>query len=319
MFPGELSERLARQGTSLENLRKEFRFKLLSDEYRRSLRKSLAVGAADLQDYYQRHERDFRFSEQVRWQLFEIRFNEHGGRSRAQAEVEKATAALKRGEDFSKVVRKYADGPDADEIDPRLSQAFYSTASQISSTSTAISVCREPKAVFADNGVVVPAARSGVFTLGTATVSSIQVQSPSNSRVTHTRHLTDDAGNQPWTTPGNLVDSNLSAALTLLAPGQTSAVLESPGAFRIVRLIERRPAGKKPFDEVSGLIRQKVADQRERQSLEELYRRASIESPYYPDNGAHAHPSTAVENGDRFIPLGFPIGRPEKPDHRNAT
>jgi hypothetical protein len=98
----------------------------------------------------------------------------------------------------------------------------------------------------------------------------------------HLRKYFDNGGKQPWTNPASLTDPTISAALRQLAPGEISRVLPGSDSFRIVRLIERRPAGRKPFDEVEPSIRQKIADQMQGRMLNDLFERATIESPYYP-------------------------------------
>jgi BlaR1 peptidase M56/parvulin-like peptidyl-prolyl cis-trans isomerase-like protein len=93
-----------------------------------------------------------------------------------------------------------------------------------------------------------------------------------------------DGGTQSWTNPASLADPRLSAVLETLTPGETSAVLESVDAFRIVQLMEKRPASCKPFDEVEPSIRQMLEEQQQQQILDELHRRATIESPYLPES-----------------------------------
>ena len=87
-----------------------------------------------------------------------------------------------------------------------------------------------------------------------------------------------------WTTPANVVDRHLSAVLEQLAPGETSYVLESADSFRIVRVTERRPGGCKPFDEVEPSIRRKLEQQVLQRIIEDVYRQATIESPYLPES-----------------------------------
>jgi beta-lactamase regulating signal transducer with metallopeptidase domain len=98
------------------------------------------------------------------------------------------------------------------------------------------------------------------------------------------RKYYDDGGTQPWTNPASLADLRLSAVLDELAPGELSAVLESADSFRIVRVVEKRPAGCKPFDEVEPSIHRKLEDQQKQQILDDLDRKATIESPYLPGN-----------------------------------
>ena len=57
-------------------------------------------------------------------------------------------------------------------------------------------------------------------------------------------------------------------------------MLESADSFRIVRVTDRRPAGCKPFDEVEPSIRRKLEQQQLQRIQEDVYRKATIESPY---------------------------------------
>jgi beta-lactamase regulating signal transducer with metallopeptidase domain len=98
------------------------------------------------------------------------------------------------------------------------------------------------------------------------------------------KSLYADGGTQSWTNPASVADPRLAAVLEQLSPGETSSVLESADAFRIVRVIDRRPAGCKSFDEVEPSIRRKLEEQRQQEIFESLFRRTTIESPYLPES-----------------------------------
>ena len=60
-------------------------------------------------------------------------------------------------------------------------------------------------------------------------------------------------------------------------------MIEGSDSLFIVRLIERRAAGRKSQNEVAASIEQKIRSAKKEQMLNELFERATIESPYLPD------------------------------------
>jgi hypothetical protein len=71
-----------------------------------------------------------------------------------------------------------------------------------------------------------------------------------------------DGGVHGWTTKGALQCEAINEALFALQVGQMSPILDSGPAFHIVRVLERKEAGRQPFTEVQGDIREKLKDQR---------------------------------------------------------
>jgi parvulin-like peptidyl-prolyl isomerase len=71
-----------------------------------------------------------------------------------------------------------------------------------------------------------------------------------------------DGGQYDWTHKGALKAANIDQALFTLQVGQMSPILESDMAFHIIRVLERKEAGRKPFTEVQGEIREKLKEQR---------------------------------------------------------
>lgn len=72
----------------------------------------------------------------------------------------------------------------------------------------------------------------------------------------------DEGGLYDWTTSGTLRDKVLEDAIFTLPPGSLSPILESSIGFHILRVVERREAGERPFLEVQDEIRKKIESQR---------------------------------------------------------
>ncbi len=71
-----------------------------------------------------------------------------------------------------------------------------------------------------------------------------------------------EGGLYDWTIEGTLRDDTLEVALFTLPAGKLSPILESTVGFHILRVVERRDAGERPFLEVQDEIRKKIEDQR---------------------------------------------------------
>jgi hypothetical protein len=65
-------------------------------------------------------------------------------------------------------------------------------------------------------------------------------------------------GMHDWSELGSLKCENLNTALATLAPGQLSPAVESEQGFHIVRVLERREAGRTPFTEAQAEIRKQL-------------------------------------------------------------
>lgn len=76
-------------------------------------------------------------------------------------------------------------------------------------------------------------------------------------------------GMHPWTKKGSLVSTTLDQALFSLPIDQLSPILEDNRGFHIIRVIERRDAGRTPFAEAQSGIRKKIiAERTEKQKKE---------------------------------------------------
>ncbi len=87
-----------------------------------------------------------------------------------------------------------------------------------------------------------------------------------------------------WTTKGSLKAKVVDDAIFVLPPGQMSPILDSGTAFHIIRVLERKEAGCRPFSDVQNDIREKLKDERmgiaQRKYIDELRRDAKIWTVY---------------------------------------
>ncbi len=91
-------------------------------------------------------------------------------------------------------------------------------------------------------------------------------------------------GQYDWTTQGALTAERVDEAIFSLPVGQMSPILESDRGFHIVRVLERKQAGRTPFTEVQAEITNKIRDARFDEAiatkLDELRRGAKIWTLY---------------------------------------
>jgi hypothetical protein len=87
-----------------------------------------------------------------------------------------------------------------------------------------------------------------------------------------------------WTTKGSLKAAVVDEAIFSLPLGQMSPILDSGTAFHIVRVLERKEAGCRPFTEVQNDIREKLKDERmsiaQRKYIDDLRKDAKIWTVY---------------------------------------
>jgi hypothetical protein len=83
----------------------------------------------------------------------------------------------------------------------------------------------------------------------------------------------DDGGIQVWTSKSALKAAEIDHALFSLEVGQMSPILISEEGFHIVRVLERKEAGREPFTEVQGKIREKLKEDRFQAGVEQYLTR----------------------------------------------
>ncbi|HEY5314687.1 MAG TPA: peptidylprolyl isomerase, partial [Pirellulales bacterium] len=75
-------------------------------------------------------------------------------------------------------------------------------------------------------------------------------------------------GVNDWTTKGSLVSEKVDRALFTLPPGKLSPILENGKYFEIVRVLERKDAGRTPFTEAQGEIRRRIKAERKHLAIQ---------------------------------------------------
>ena len=108
-----------------------------------------------------------------------------------------------------------------------------------------------------------------------------------------------------WTNEGSLASKRLDEAIFSLPVGQLSAIIEdepSPnladqGALHIVRVVERKEAGRTPFLEAQVGIRETLVAERQRKATDDylgkLRERTPVWSVFDADSGGTAQSMTA--------------------------
>jgi parvulin-like peptidyl-prolyl isomerase len=80
-------------------------------------------------------------------------------------------------------------------------------------------------------------------------------------------------GDHDWTTKGALQCKAIDSALFTLQVGQMSPILDSGPMFHIVRVLERKEAGRKSYTDVQANIREKLKEQRFQAEIEKYLTR----------------------------------------------
>ena len=110
-------------------------------------------------------------------------------------------------------------------------------------------------------------------------------------------------GLQDWTTRDALRCQALNDAIFSLQVGQLSNIIESDQGFHIIRVLERKEAGRKPFTEAQAEIREKlIADQRKglfQAELVKIRKGSRVWTAFTGDLGAEQLASPKAGNSNR--------------------
>lgn len=79
----------------------------------------------------------------------------------------------------------------------------------------------------------------------------------------------DKGGAQDWTSQGALASKVLDQAIFSLPEGKLSQILEDERGLYIVRVVERKPAGRTPFEDAQAEIKLKIQDQKKEAQFKE--------------------------------------------------
>ena len=140
------------------------------------------------------------------------------------------------------------------------------------------------KARFADPGQ----AYAEIARIGNELQGAVAGRDPKQSIFTEVAKVKSDGvtaksgGQFDWTNKGSLKTQTIDDTLFAIPVGAMSQILESDTGFHIVRVLERKDAGRKPFTDVQVEIRDKLKDERlhaaQDKYLEQLRSEASIET-----------------------------------------
>jgi hypothetical protein len=311
-----VDEKLRHQGTSLASLKAEFRYRLFADEYLRGIAQHVGpVDRPQLLAYYQAHHDRYAIPEKVTWQLLEVSFDHQRftsskttshtvgadswmalykriGREAGVADDEVRPASL------SAVVP----GSLFDESHPNAAENKRTAAATQLAEADSVSDSTEPEShrdgfVWSDDMKEFYGRKNGLKVLDDA-LACLRKGEPFAAVATKFSDgpRAEQGGWQRPTRPESIVDDKTAAMLRQLAEGETSSVIETDHAFRVIRLVTRMPAGWVPFEEVEKTIRQHLDQERAQQALDVLASRATIESAFPLDNSWQRVPSPAGES-----------------------
>ncbi len=112
----ELERVLEQQETSLDNMKPSFKSREMAMYYMGQKQKAVPkLGPKELRAYYDEHLDEFKIDAKARWQLLQINFQKHGGKTASIEVLNQAITELKEGKPFDEVVTKFSDGPRRDE------------------------------------------------------------------------------------------------------------------------------------------------------------------------------------------------------------
>lgn len=105
-------------------------------------------------------------------------------------------------------------------------------------------------------------------------------------------------GQYDWTTEGSLRSAVTDQAIHALPVGQLSQILQDTDGLRIVRVIERKPAGRIPFEEAQPEIKKKLLEEAEKKSEDEYIAAVKQRVPVWTIFEGQLDPNSLSIKGD---------------------
>jgi parvulin-like peptidyl-prolyl isomerase len=107
----------------------------------------------------------------------------------------------------------------------------------------------------------------------------------------------EEGGQHDWTTQGSLVSSVVDQAIFTLPLGQLSQILIDTDSYRIVRVMERKEAGRVPFDKAQAEIREQIKKTRRTEKMDQFVARLRDTTPVWTIFDAE-EPAQVVQQPD---------------------
>jgi PPIC-type PPIASE domain len=292
----QVEEKLRSQGTSLASVKKEFRYRLLADEYvrRAGTAAESRLDGRRLLAYYESHLASFALPAKVSWQMLEFEFGSPPNHAPAKEQADRAKADdhLSTSSDAAS---KSTDAADSSGRNP-----FAAEVSQLSDQHSlaANESCKKKEAEvdvasFAELPSNPPFNRAAARVKSEAALAELRKGTSFELVVKKfaVAAQAEGGGWQPRLRPESLADRKTAEALRRLPEGSTSGVIETESAYRIVKVVSRMPAAWQSCEDVAPTIRRQILREAQQKALEELYSRTTIESPYIDQLG-YGQPAT---------------------------
>ncbi len=104
-------------------------------------------------------------------------------------------------------------------------------------------------------------------------------------------------GQYDWTTEGSLRSVVTDKAIHSLPVGQLSQILQDEDGLRIVRVLERKPGGRTPFEEAQPEIKKKLLEEAEKKSEDEYIAAVKQRVPVWTIFEGHLDPASLSIKG----------------------
>ncbi|HEY2883422.1 MAG TPA: peptidylprolyl isomerase [Pirellulales bacterium] len=91
----------------------------------------------------------------------------------------------------------------------------------------------------------------------------------------------DKGGTYDWTTPGSLAAKNIDEAIFGLPVGSLSQIIETDRGYHIIRVVERKNAGRKSFEETQADIKKQMKKDNRNKSIEKYIAELKKKTPIW--------------------------------------